>query len=255
MVTEKEASDLIDEYTKWIRDNTILRTVSSGWTEINTPFLDRHNDGIQIYVRKIGDKLELTDDGYTLSDLEISGCELRTDRQRSFLNKILNSNDITNREGKLSMTFGSREFPARKLEFITALQQIGDLYITSRNNVYSLFSDEVALWFESKNRYPIRYHSVSGIDGAKYNIDFIFPKKGRDSLETALQAIGNPDRNVVSYHTLMKRELTRDIDIYLILRDEDIGDRKFREMQSIAKTGDVELIRWSEKDDYIDTFA
>jgi hypothetical protein len=128
MMTEKESSDLIDEYAKWIKDNTILRTAGSGWMEMNTPFPDRHNDGIQIYVKKVGDRPEITDDGFTLSDLESSGCPLKTDKQLSFLNKIVNSNGIKLYDGALSISVFPDEFPARKIEFINAIQQIGDLH-------------------------------------------------------------------------------------------------------------------------------
>lgn len=255
METEKEASDLLNEYIEWMKDNTVLRTISSGWTEINTPFMDRHNDGIQIYIRKVGDDIELTDDGYTFSDLKMSGCDLKTDRQISLLNKILNSGGIRMNEDVLSLTVHPKEFPARKLEFITAIQQIGDLYVTSRSNTYSFFSDEVALWFESNNRYPLRNYSTTGRNGVRYDIDFIFPKKDRHSSETALQAIGDPNKHIVSYHALMKREIDRKMDVYLMVQDTDLSDRKFKEVRNIAKTGDVEIIRWSEKDDHADIFA
>ncbi|MCL2142755.1 MAG: DUF1828 domain-containing protein [Methanomassiliicoccaceae archaeon] len=255
MMTTNESSDLIDEYVKWIKDNTVLKTVSSGWTEINTPFLDRHNDGIQIYVRKVGDKLELTDDGYTLSDLEMSGCELKSEKQKSFLESIINSNSIRNNGGTLSISVLPEDFPARKTEFITALQKIGGLYLTSRSIVQSFFSDEVALWLESKNKYPLRDYSVVGNNGVRYDIDFLFPKKDRDSSETVLQAIRDPDKNNVSFHALMRREIRKDLDIYLMLQDEGLGERKYKELSSIAKTNDLGIIRWSEKEDYIGMLA
>ena len=251
MMTAGESSDLIDEYVKWIKDNTVLKSIGSGWTEINTPFLDRHNDGIQIYVRKVDGKIEITDDGYTLSDLEICGCELRTERQRSFFDRIINSNCIKNNGGILSVSVIPEDFPARKMEFITALQQIGDLYLTSRSNVYSLFSDEVALWLESKNKYPSRDYSTVGRNGVRYDIDFLFPRKDRDSPEVVLQAIRDPDKNNVSFHALMKREIGRDTDVHLMINDDGLGDRKYKELSSIAKTNGIGITKWTERDDLL----
>jgi hypothetical protein len=49
-----------------------------GWLEITTPFVDRHNDYLQIYATQEHDRYLLTDDGYMIEDLEQSGCNLDT---------------------------------------------------------------------------------------------------------------------------------------------------------------------------------
>ena len=67
---------LLDDYATWLRDKTSLRQVSD-WVEITTPYLDRHNDYIQIYAKRTDGGLVLTDDGYTIDDLEQSGCKRR----------------------------------------------------------------------------------------------------------------------------------------------------------------------------------
>lgn len=69
----------LEDYWSWLRDETELRAVDDGdYVEIRTPFLDRHNDYLQIYARRVSRMLsgwELTDHGYTLRDLEASGCD------------------------------------------------------------------------------------------------------------------------------------------------------------------------------------
>ena len=47
--------------------------VRAGVCEITTPFVDRHNDSLQIYLFQENGNYVLTDDGYTLSNLEMSG--------------------------------------------------------------------------------------------------------------------------------------------------------------------------------------
>ena len=39
----------IDEYYNWLRGNASAKQLQNGWTEIGTPFMDRHNDGLVIY--------------------------------------------------------------------------------------------------------------------------------------------------------------------------------------------------------------
>jgi len=60
--------DLIRNYYDWLKAKTAWREIN-GWVEITTPYLDRHNDYIQIYLRRQGNEWVLTDDGYKIADL------------------------------------------------------------------------------------------------------------------------------------------------------------------------------------------
>ena len=54
----------IDEYYNWLRGNASAKQLQNGWTEIGTPFMDRHNDGLVIYAKLENDSITLSDDGY-----------------------------------------------------------------------------------------------------------------------------------------------------------------------------------------------
>ena len=41
----------IEEYYKWLRGTASARQLQNGWTEIGTPFMDRHNDGLTVYAK------------------------------------------------------------------------------------------------------------------------------------------------------------------------------------------------------------
>ncbi len=77
-----DINQLVEEYIQWLKDKTILRSLK-GWTEITTPHLDRHNEYIQIYVKSEDDGgVVLTDDAYTIDDLETSGCSIDSSPKR-----------------------------------------------------------------------------------------------------------------------------------------------------------------------------
>ena len=59
-----EVRGLLDQYAQWVRDKSILREVNEQYVEITTPYLDRHNDYTQIYVRK-------DDGGVRICELEV----------------------------------------------------------------------------------------------------------------------------------------------------------------------------------------
>ncbi|MEJ7608384.1 MAG: DUF1828 domain-containing protein [Bryobacteraceae bacterium] len=69
-----EIEKLLNDYRTWLKDKTTLREVNGAWVEITTPYLDRHNDMLQIYARRENSGFVLTDDSYTIHDLEASGC-------------------------------------------------------------------------------------------------------------------------------------------------------------------------------------
>ena len=75
-----EVRGLLDQYAQWVRDKSILREVNDQYVEITTPYLDRHNDYTQIYVRKDDGGFVLTDGGDTIQDLRASGCDLETSK-------------------------------------------------------------------------------------------------------------------------------------------------------------------------------
>src|SRR5208337_3151285 len=63
---------LISDYLRWLREGLRVSEHESS-CRIATPFLDRHNDEIEIYVERRDGGFLLTDDGYTIADLRASG--------------------------------------------------------------------------------------------------------------------------------------------------------------------------------------
>jgi hypothetical protein len=57
---------------------------------ISTPFLDRHNDNLEITIIKKSGYIKLTDNGYTIADLKMSGFEVNTPKRESILKTALN---------------------------------------------------------------------------------------------------------------------------------------------------------------------
>ena len=98
-----DMDNLINSYVGWIKERTSFRSIDD-WVEITTPFLDIHNDHIQIYVQETKDGYLLTDDGYTISDLEISGCVLNTPKRKALLEVNINGFGV-NLNGKAIEVF------------------------------------------------------------------------------------------------------------------------------------------------------
>ena len=105
---------LVEDYRAWLKDRTTFKSVHADWVEISTPFLDRHNDYIQIYAKGKDSVYQLTDDGNTLTDLEMSGCALDTPKRQAILKMTLNGFAIDEANGILSTRATAENFSARK---------------------------------------------------------------------------------------------------------------------------------------------
>ncbi len=121
------AENLVDQYFSWLKSKTAWRDIN-GWAEITTPYLDRHNDYIQIYIRQNGDEWELTDDGETLADWIQSGCELDTPRLNALLQTTLNGFGMHLENGAITVKTKQDSFALRKHNLIQAILAVNDLF-------------------------------------------------------------------------------------------------------------------------------
>jgi len=163
-----EIRALLDQYSAWLRDKTNLREVND-WVEITTPCLDRHNDYLQIYARPENGSFLLTDDGHTIRDLELSGCNLGTSKRQELLNMTLNGFGVhRNRNSDaLEVKASSDSFPLRKHSLMQAMLAVNDLFYLAEPIVKSLFYEDVVAWLDAAQiRYTpeVKFTGRSGYD-------------------------------------------------------------------------------------------
>ena len=136
-----EIDDLVARYHAWLRDRTVLKKIGR-WTEITTPFLDRHNDCIQIYAQQDQAGLMLTDDAYTLNDLEMSGCSLDSPKRREMLRTTLNGFGVRLVEGALQVSATADNFAIRKHNLIQAISRVNRVF---RDKPHGLLVDSIGI--------------------------------------------------------------------------------------------------------------
>ena len=79
---DAEISSLMEQYFQWLKDKTVLTQIDKNCVQVTTPFLDRHNDCLQFYIRKEADGFLLSDDGYVIQDIVSSGCSLDNEKEK-----------------------------------------------------------------------------------------------------------------------------------------------------------------------------
>ena len=190
-----EIEKLLSDYRVWLKDRTTLREVNGSWVEITTPYLDRHNDALQIYARAENGGYVLTDDSYTIHDLEASGCNLNTEKRQDLLKMTLNGFGVRMNNEALEVHASPENFPSRKHNLIQAILAVNDLFYLAKPVVESLFLEDVIAWLEVNE---IRYTpkaKLTGTSGFDHLFDFVIPKSPRKQPERILQAINRPTRD------------------------------------------------------------
>ena len=104
---------------------------------ITSPFLDRHHDYLQIYVQRNDSGLLLSDDGYVLRDLRISGLDLNTERRQEALDQIIRPFGVRLTGDELQVVATERDFAQKKHDLIQAMLAVGDLIHLAQATVIS----------------------------------------------------------------------------------------------------------------------
>ena len=188
-----EVQSLLDQYWAWLRDKTTLRQIKD-WVEITTPYLDRHNDRLQIYAKRRDGGFVLTDDGYVLQDLELSGCKIDSPKRQALLRMTLNGFGVETKDQALEVHASPDNFALRKHNLVQAMLAVNDLFYLASPVIASLFYEDVVAWLDlSDIRYTPRV-KFTGKSGYDHLFDFVIPKS-RVQPERIMRAISRPNRD------------------------------------------------------------
>jgi len=196
MTMVREIEELVENYRSWLKQKTVVRDIDSSWVEITTPYLDRHNDALQIYARQENGGYLLSDDSYTIRDLEVSGCSMSSPKRQNLLNMTLKGFGVKLKDEALQVNATKDSFPLRKHNLIQAMLAVNDLFYLAKPMVESLFYEDVTAWLDSiEVRYTpkVKFTGTSGFD---HLFDFVIPKSRR-APERVIQAINRPAKNTV----------------------------------------------------------
>ena len=192
-----DINKLMEDYLHWLKSRTILKKINNDWVEIETPYIDRHNDYLSIYVRRKNDYFEITDGGYIINDLKISGCSFTKQRNKMLLQTL--SGFGVNLEKEHIITHASADdFPVKKHSLIQAMLSINDLFFTNTTTIHveKIFLEDVKDWLDNND---IRYTpsiKICGKTGFDQMFNFVIPKS-KNAPERLIRTLNNPNKQNV----------------------------------------------------------
>ena len=240
---------LLEQYWAWLRDKTTLRQAPNDWVEITTPYLDRHNDYLQLYAKKQNGVFVLTDDGYVIEDLVQSGCKLDSPKRQDLLRMTLAGFGVANNNGLLEVRASPENFALRKHNLIQAMLAVNDLFYLAVPMVASLFYEDVVAWLDvNEIRYTpnVKFTGKSGYD---HLFDFVIPKSRRQP-ERILQTITRPSRDTaeaVAFKWIDTKDVrSSDSRAYALLNDQE--QHVPQGVLDALHNYDVTPVVWSERE-------
>lgn len=247
------AYSLINRYYSWLKDKTEIKSIGE-WTEITTPFLDRHNDFIQIYLKKDNNgEFVLTDDGYTINDLLSSGCSIDSPKRIKLLELTLNGFAVKKNENNALFVKSSLDkLHIKKHSLIQAILAINDLFYLANAHVSSLFFEDVKSWLDISDIRNTENVIFNGKSGFHRKFDFVIPKS-KNAGERVLKVVNNFNKNSADLFIMdwldTKDTRPEKSNAYVLANDSEEA-LSLPILEALNKY-DIETIPWSKRGDYI----
>lgn len=251
----KGCQDLVNAYIEWLRQKISVKDIK-GVCEITTPFVDRHNDQLQIYVKKSDSGLILTDDSYTITDLRLSGREFTTEKRRQMLHSILNGFGVRLVRDELVVEARPDNFPQKKHDLLQAILAVNDLFVMAAPMVAGVFREDVERYLrihEIRFTLSVKFTGKSGLD---HSFDFVIPAS-QTKPERVLKTISSPNRQNISLLIFSWTEIVEvrapDFTAYGVLNDteKEVSPDLINALQQYR----IRPMQWSHRDKYVEELA
>lgn len=240
---------MINDYTDWL--NSSFTAVQVGeYYELTTPYLDRYNDHMQIYVKQESNgSYLLTDDGDIITSLASSGVSVsRSPKRKKMLEHIARNFGVSINGEALEIRATQSTYPQKKHMLLQAMMTVDDMFIAEPNNVQNFFAEDVGVFLDSNHIFYSRDFSLVGKTGSIYVYDYHIQrtKSKPERFCKAINRVNESSRNLALFNWLDTKEQRIDeSQLILFLNDEkQIKDSDLDAFHSY----DVNCILWSERD-------
>lgn len=255
-----DAMMLKKNYIDWYSKQIEFNSIEDNLVRIDVPFQDHLNDGIVFYAEldRHTDKIILTDDGYTMYNLDVSGVNInRSNKRKTIFSEGLSSYGINynERTGELYTSCTLKEFSKVKHRFLQCLLFINDMYLLSENNIRHIFSEDVEKFLDHHEIMYSKDLSIIGHSGMTHKFDFLITST-KDKPEKFLKTISNPNNPLiikalvtdVNQAKIVKREKPNKIISILNDKEKEVSSSTIKLLES----SNINFIRYNDLNNNVD---
>ena len=245
-------TELKEKYINWLEDEISVNKIGE-YLEVTSPFLDRYNDYLQVYVKIQNDnEIIITDDSYTINNLKMSGIDFNSIKRKQLLTTFINKYNINLKDDELIVKTNIDDFPRKILFLMQAMLNIDDMFMLSQNKVASIFLDDVTKFLDEKEIFYSKDVNFIGKSGFLYSYEYLI-QRSKTQPERLCKVINNPNKqnfqNTIFMWNDTKETRNNDSKLIVFLNDENRIDSNIIDG---FKNYKVDTIPWSKKDNYIE---
>lgn len=243
--------ELLDEYWKWVREETQIREIGNE-IEVTTPYLDRHNDCMQIFVTPIEDGVRLSDDGNVLEDLKRSGIDIDAPRKNSILQSTLNGFGVKRIGDRLTVDATASDFSFKKHNLLQSMLAINDLHYLEGASKDSRFNMDVGRWLDSQEICYTKDVDLPGRTGFNHRFDYVIPKNS-DQPKRVVRTLNQP--NAVNTKALVfavldtRNDSEEQSSAFAILND--LEKKTTQKSLDALKNYEIEPVCWTDRESIV----
>ena len=247
------ADSLVSDYYTWLKEKTfVTQSETSDWVLISTPFFGAFNDGIELYAKKVNDKITLSDNGETINNLSLLGVEFNRSKKRlELLQRILRNHGVKFQNNEFVVEATDKDFVQKKHNILSAILEINDLSVFSKPSVTSVFREDIGGYLDELDIVYTPDFILRGSTGIEFTFDFQVAYKNS---EVAIKAFnGLNTLNLPSFlFSLEDIKATRQKVAHKELKAVAIINDKGKEikneyLEAITSKG-AQYILWTEKE-------
>lgn len=166
--------EAMNDYLMFLKKSYKKTDLNNGWYSITTPFYNMFNDAIEIYCTNKNGKIILSDDGETISNLELAGLSLlRSKSKKNILQQILLNYGVTClKDNELVIETDMNGFAQAKHNLLCAITEVSDMHVMIKQNVPSVFKEKVANYLTEQNIIYTPSFIAKGHSGLEFNFAF-----------------------------------------------------------------------------------
>jgi len=241
-----------NQYFQWVREHTHEILLTSKTTRLTMPFLDSCNDCVEIYITHNGDTLRLTDDGNTISNLELSNVRIGKSRE-TILDSITNAHGVRVSEDNELYVECTPSMVSQKINSLTnCIIKVSDMLMLAASNIKSIFSEDVRSFFDDNNIIYTENISVAGRSSYYANYEFVIPKTKKRP-ERFIVPINLPTQSYIKSTIFTWEDVkgSRNANSVLYVLLNDTSHKIADEVKTAFREYGITSILWSDREKHL----
>jgi hypothetical protein len=187
----------------------------------------------------------------------MSGLEINTPKRDTILKTALNGFGIKiNGNDELYVEANIHNIGQKKHYLLQAILAINDMFNLSQETIYSLFKEDVELYFRSNDIFFSKDIKLTGKSGFDHNIDFLVPAS-RIKPERLIKTINTPKKDSILSAIMAFTDInqTRDTKTANYVVYNDIEKEVTKDVISALDNYNIKHIPWTKKEQCITDFS